>query len=161
MSESKMNQKMTSVAAIEHGTVVDHIEAGQGLRVVEILGLSSLKNRMSIGLNLPSSRLGLKDIIKIQDYILSPRDLGRVAILTPRATLNIIENYSCSKKEPIQLPEVIEEVIGCPNERCITNHESCSTAFTITERGRSILLQCRYCETVFSERLVGGAARNL
>lgn len=140
-----MKEKTLSVAAIGSGTVIDHIPAGEGMRIVRLLQLAGHGNQVTLGLNLPSKTLGSKDLIKVEGREINEEEANRIAVFAPRATLNVIRDFNLYKKFKVELPEKIEKVLDCPNGRCITNHEEMETRFLI---GRGAL-SCFYCEKSF------------
>ncbi|MCC5831521.1 MAG: aspartate carbamoyltransferase regulatory subunit [Chlamydiales bacterium] len=139
-----------SVAAIGEGTVIDHIPAGEGMRIVRLLELAGHRHQVTLGLNLPSKRLGYKDLIKVEGREVTEEEASQIAIFAPHATINIIRGYRIAKKFTVTLPEKVSQVLCCPNERCITNHESTPTRFEVSKRIRSVQLKCYYCEKSFA-----------
>jgi len=133
------------VAVIKNGTVIDHIAAGNAMKIVHLLDLHNHPKRLSIGLNLPSEALGCKDLIKVEDRELSPQEVNKVAILAPDATISIVKDFEIANKFQIELPDVIEGIIHCKNEQCITNSESIIPIFYIHKQRREPLIQCKYC----------------
>lgn len=139
------------VAAIRNGTVIDHIIAGQALKIVRLLKLAQHHKLVTLGLNLPSKTMGYKDIIKVEDWELPSEKANQVvAVLSPKSKISIIQNYEVVKKFQVSLPSLITNIFACPNPKCISNHESAPTTFTITPRHQMILLQCKYCRKTFS-----------
>jgi len=137
------------VAAIKNGTVIDHITAGQALKIIRLLNLPEYEKRVTVGLNLPSRAMGKKDLIKVEGKELAQEDVNRVAIFSPQSTINIIKDYKIIKKFQAEIPEMIEYVIVCPNPKCITNNEKMSSRFhVIVKRGKT-KLKCHYCEKAF------------
>ncbi len=145
-----MKEKTLSVSAIKEGTVIDHIVAGKALKIIRLLKLASEQKRVTVGLNLKSGSIGLKDIIKVENVTLSPAQADQIAIFSPQATVNVIENYKVAKKFHVQLPEAIAAALSCPNSRCITNGEKIPTLFTVEENNSHVTLRCKYCEKLFS-----------
>ncbi len=143
-----MNDKL-SVSAIKHGTVIDHIPQGQALRIMHLLTLLKRKFKIMAGMNLPSKRLGTKDLIKIENYILTDDEANEVVVFAPSATINVIEDFNVINKISTHLPLMMKAVFICPNTTCITQTESIDSAFHITEEGKQIHLTCHYCEKVF------------
>ena len=143
-------RKTLKVPAIENGTVIDHIPAGATLTVVKIL--SELEDLVTIGVNLPSPRIGMKGVVKIANRQLSPQEVAKIALIAPQATLNIIEATEVVRKHRITAPRVVEGIVRCGNPNCITNHESVTTRFTVStapnDRQR---LCCHYCERVYDQ----------
>jgi aspartate carbamoyltransferase regulatory subunit len=135
------------VFAIEEGTVIDHIPSPLALKVLQILNLSK-DGIMSIGLNFPSKKLGQKDLIKIENMYLKEEETNKIALIAPTATINIIKHHKLAEKRKIKLPDVIIDIMKCPNPICITNHETMHTQFTISENS-PISGRCYYCEREF------------
>lgn len=147
----KTDNTTLSVAAIKNGTVIDHITAGHALRIVRLLNLSGQGNTVTVGLNLPSRQLTQKDLIKVENRELTPNEANEIAILSPHATINIIKNYTVTKKFSVTLPGMIEGVIVCPNPACITNHEKMPTKFRVEANKKMVQVRCQYCEKSFRE----------
>lgn len=134
--------KKMAVAALENGTVIDHLPCGTVYKAVRILGLENTRNSVTIGDNLASKRLGLKGIIKVADIELDEAALNRIAVIAPKAVVNTIRNYEVVAKKTVELPDVLVGVVRCSNPKCITNNEPMATRFDV-ENGQS--LRCHYC----------------
>ena len=145
-----MKEKLI-VRKIENGSVIDHITAFNGLKVVNILNLDH-DDTIVVLINVPSKKLTRKDIVKIENKRLSEREVNKIALVAQNATLNIIENGSVIEKNRVILPEVLEGIIKCPNKNCITNtNEPMMTKF-FTEKKDPVRLRCSYCERVFNSK---------
>lgn len=104
-----MSDKELRVSKIKDGTVIDHINGGYALDVVKILGITGRESRvMTIAINVPSKRLKTKDIVKIEGRALNSREVNRIALVAPHATINIIRDYAVVEKLEVKLPEVID-----------------------------------------------------
>ncbi len=145
MSEIKTT---VSVAAIQNGTVIDHIPCGQAFRLIQLLGLQDKHNKLTIGLNLPSRQLGLKDLLKIENHYLADAEASKITILAPQATINIIRQFVV-EKITAALPTNISDVFICPNTACITHVEPVETIFSVAQHGKQVTLTCQYCEKSF------------
>lgn len=143
-----MPEKEFIVRKIENGTVIDHIAAGNGLKVAKILGLDSSGNCYVVLANVPSRKLGRKDIVKIEDKELTKKEIEKVSLVTQNATINIIRNSEVAEKRQIEIPEIFEGIMRCPNTNCITNHENAATRFSV-EIKHPPKIRCYYCERVF------------
>jgi aspartate carbamoyltransferase regulatory subunit len=141
--------KTLSVSAIKHGTVIDHIRSGQALRIMRLLSVLEDKNKVTLGLNLPSQLLGVKDLIKIETRVLTPDEANEIMIFAPEATINIIHDFEVLQKLNTRLPITIASVFTCPNPVCTTLHEPVESFFHIQEHGKHIKLICHYCEKTF------------
>jgi aspartate carbamoyltransferase regulatory subunit len=144
-------KKTLSVAAIENGTVIDHIRAGNAIKIIRILDLAGDDRQVTVGLNLTSKSRGIKDIIKASGRDLTKKEAESIAILAPEATVNIIKNFDVTLKFPIDIPERVENIIVCPNPMCITNHESMTTIFGIIKKNEHLTLKCHYCERRYEQ----------
>lgn len=152
-----MNKNL-SVSAIKDGTVIDHIPAGQALRILRLLNLTASKDKVTLGLNLPSKQLTFKDLLKIENRVLTDTEANEVAVFAPEVTINIIENFAVSKKIATQLPEIIVGAFICPNPVCITHVEPIQSFFYIEEHSKGIKLRCQYCEKQFDRDVVKARA---
>lgn len=140
-----MGKKELQVAAIENGTVIDHIPADKTYQVVRLLKLERLKEPVTIGYNLPSSKLGRKGIIKIADKYFSDEEINRLSVIAPNIVLNIIRDYEVVEKRTVETPDELRGIIKCNNPKCITNNEPMKTYFTVIDKNRGIV-KCHYCD---------------
>ena len=141
--------KTRSVSAIENGVVIDHIPAGQSLKIMRLLHVVNSKQRVTLGLNLRSTSLKLKDLIKIENRLLTPQEIDHVAIFAPGATISRIENFKVSMKIHCELPKTIRDVLICPNLNCINHIESKGGYFKLESSSNQVKLRCFYCEKQF------------
>lgn len=142
-----MKDKKLEVSAIKDGTVIDHIPAEKLFRVVNILNLNDLEGTITFGTNFRSDRLGKKAIIKLSDVFFKDRDINRIALVAPQAKLNIIKDFKVVEKKIVEVPDEMEGIVKCVNPKCITNHESVLTKFTVVDKA-NIQLRCSYCEKI-------------
>ena len=142
------------VEAIKNGTVIDHIPAHVGIKVLKLFNMDNSNQRVTIGLNLPSSALGAKDLIKIENVFINEDQANQLALYAPKATVNQIENYEVVKKLNVSLPDFISAVFKCPNTNCISHGEPVSSGFKVLTKKADIQLKCKYCEKVFSREIV-------
>ncbi len=138
-----------SVSAIKNGTVIDHIVSGQALRIIYLLNLQKSSHQITIGLNLPSKSLGKKDLIKIENRVLTEAEANEIVIFAPVATINVIRNFKVVDKIKTHLPSVTYGVFACPNRLCITQTEPIKSCHYIHEQGKKIKLVCHFCEKEF------------
>ena len=139
-------EKELKVAALRNGTVIDHLPSNQVFGVVSILQLENCKNQITIGNNLDSKRMGTKGIVKISDRFLKEDEVNKIALIVPKAKINIIRNYEVVEKYTLTLPEEIRDVVRCMNPKCITNNEPVGTRFRVITDSERVLLKCHYCE---------------
>ena len=134
-----------NIDSIKNGIVIDHISAGKGMKIYELLNLDNLEASVALIRNVGSSKTGKKDIIKIDgDFVLDTQILGYV---DPGVTVNIIENGVIIEKKSIELPQRLTNVIKCKNPRCISGTEQeLDHVFTLADKEKRIY-RCLYCET--------------
>jgi aspartate carbamoyltransferase regulatory subunit len=144
------NQKLR-VSKIRYGTVIDHIAGGQALNVLAILGIDGTEGEpISIVMNVPSDRLGTKDIIKVEGRELSEDEVDALSLIAPAASINIIRDYDVVEKHRVSRPEEVVGVLECPNQHCIsTENEPIESEFEVLEDG----VRCVYCDTIIREDL--------
>ncbi|WP_202304151.1 aspartate carbamoyltransferase regulatory subunit [Dryocola clanedunensis] len=142
------------VEAIKRGTVIDHIPAQIGFKLLTLFQLTETDQRITIGLNLPSREQGRKDLIKIENTFLTDEQVDQLAMYAPHATVNRIEEYEVVGKSKPKLPESIEKVLVCPNTNCISRSEPVHSSFAVRKRGEDISLKCKYCEKEFAHHVV-------
>ena len=142
----KPDMKMElKISAIDEGTVIDHIPTDATFKVVEILDLENHKEVVSIATNLQSKSIGKKGIVKVAGKSLTQDEVNKIAIVAPDATVNIIKNYGVKEKIKVKTPDVIDNVVKCPNPVCITNSEQVSTKFYVVKKD-PLKIKCHYCE---------------
>ena len=143
-----MSRKELVVSALENGTVLDHIPAENIYKALDILNLKGIESQITIGTNLTSRIYGKKGIIKIADKFFEDEDLNKLALIAPKATVNIIRDFKVVEKKKIVMPEVIVGIAKCKNPKCVTNHQPVKTKFKTIDKGNEIALLCRYCEKI-------------
>lgn len=142
------------VRKIREGTVIDHIPAGRALDVLKILGLTGEEGyTVAIVMNVPSSKLGKKDIVKVEGRFLSPEEVDEIALIAPTATINIVRDYAVTLKRRVEVPSVVEGLLKCPNPNCITNapREPLKPRFELASK-LPLRLKCSYCGDELSEK---------
>ncbi|HDD31507.1 MAG TPA: aspartate carbamoyltransferase regulatory subunit [Thermococcus litoralis] len=144
--------KELKVSAINKGTVIDHIPAGRGLKVLEILNLSE-DSTILVAINVRSRKLGRKDIIKVEGKILNEEEVNKIALIAPTATVNIIENWEVTEKRKVEIPDEIIGIIECANPNCITHYEKVKPKFKVVSK-KPLKLKCHYCERTMEEDIV-------
>ena len=138
------DKKELAVAALENGTVIDHIPSKTLFKVVKLLGLENVDTHLTIGNNLPSKRMGSKGIIKIADVTIPEDVINRIAIIAPGAKVNIIRDFEVVAKRPVELADTLIGVVKCSNPKCITNNEPMRTRFEVVDRD-NVTIRCHYC----------------
>ena len=143
-----MSRKELVVSALENGTVLDHIPAENIYKALDILNLKGIESQITIGTNLTSRIYGKKGIIKIADKFFEDEELNKLALIAPKATVNIIRDFKVVEKKKIVMPEVIIGIAKCKNPKCVTNHQPIKTKFKTIDKGNEIALLCSYCEKI-------------
>ncbi|RJX50136.1 aspartate carbamoyltransferase regulatory subunit [Halonotius pteroides] len=146
-----MSDRELRVSKIRNGTVIDHVSGGQALNVLSILGIDgSAGLGVSVVMNVPSDRLGLKDVVKVEDRELSQSEVDVISLIAPEATINIIREFDVVEKNRVDRPETVIGLLSCPNRNCITNaNEPVETKFDVVDEG----VRCAYCGTIIREEL--------
>ena len=144
-----MQESDLLVRRIKDGTVIDHIDQGKGLKVLEALEIDGKAgNVITIALNVPSSKSKKKDIIKVENRFLEDADTNKLAVIAPKSTINIIKNYKLVEKRRVSLPNEIEQIFRCSNPDCITNsNEYIESIMDVMDKS-GLVLKCRYCSRV-------------
>lgn len=134
-----------NIDSITNGFVIDHITAGRGMKLYDLLGLDNLECSVAIIKNVSSKKMGKKDIIKIDADIAI--DIDVIGYVDPGTTVNIIKNCELVEKRTIELPQMLTNVIKCKNPRCITSTEQeINHVFKLTDKENGVY-RCIYCET--------------
>ena len=140
-----MNKKERLVAAIENGTVIDHIPAEKTYQVALLLGLFNLTTPVTIGNNYLSKKIGKKGIIKVSDKFFTDEEISRLSVVAPKIVLNIIRDYEAVEKKTVDTPDELRNIVKCNNPKCITNNEPMQTIFNVVDKDSGIL-KCHYCD---------------
>ena len=134
-----------NVDSIKNGIVLDHIKAGRGMQIYHHLNLKDLDCPVAIIKNVPSKKLGKKDIIKIDADI--EIDLDILGYIDPEITVNVIQDSKLVEKKHLKMPEQIVGILRCKNPRCITSIEQeLPHVFKLSNKNSGIY-RCIYCET--------------
>ena len=140
-----MNKKERLVAAIENGTVIDHIPAEKTYQVALLLGLFNLTTPVTIGNNYLSKKISKKGIIKVSDKFFTDEEISRLSVVAPKIVLNIIRDYEVVEKKTVDTPHELRNIVKCNNPKCITNNEPMQTIFNVVDKDSGIL-KCHYCD---------------
>ncbi len=141
-----VSDREVRVSKIKDGTVIDHISAGYALDVAKILGITGHEKQViTIAINVPSKLMHVKDLVKIEGRALSRQEVNRIALVAPRATINIIRDYIVVEKQEVQLPKTIEDIVKCVNPACVSNaNEPVAAKFHLLSE-EPLMLKCHYC----------------
>ena len=144
-----MEQSDLLVRRIRDGTVIDHINEGKGLKVLEALGIDGTSgNVITIALNMPSGKLNKKDMIKVEGRFLEDDDTNKLAVIAPASTVNIIKDYKLVEKRRVALPNEIDRIFRCSNPDCISNStERMDSIMDVIDK-EHLVLKCRYCNRI-------------
>ena len=139
-------KKELKVPRIKNGTVIDHITAGNAVKVLHILGIPNASSSIvSVAMNV-KSKLGRKDIVKVENRELDPNEVNKIALIAPKATINFIRDYEVAKKHKVQLPDEIIGIVSCSNPTCVSNaKEPVKSRFKIISKDPP-QIKCYYCE---------------
>ena len=142
-----MSNKKTEllVAALENGTVIDHIPSELVFTIAQLLELEKLSSSVTIGYNLNSNKIGKKGVIKVADKFFSDEEISRLSVVAPNVVLNIIRNFDVVEKKEVIIPDELHGIVRCGNPKCITNNEPMSSYFHVVDKEAGTL-KCHYCE---------------
>ncbi len=137
------------ISPIHNGTVIDHITGGEALNVLKIIGITGATTEsISVATNVKSSKIGKKDIVKIENRELCKEEVDRIALIAPHATISIIRNFDVYEKKGVMIPDLLVGVVRCPNPGCISNtNEPVPSKFDVMQKG----LHCLYCEWMITD----------
>ncbi len=135
------------VTPIKNGTVIDHIPAGLALKVLKILGIGdSVASTVTVAMHVSSQAMGWKDIVKVEDRELGAREIDKIALIAPTATVNVIRNYNVAEKRQLTLPDRAVGILRCANPNCISNlREPIESSFVVRSKS-PLRVVCKYCD---------------
>ena len=142
-----MMTEMRRVTAIRNGTVVDHIPAGHALQVIQMLRINMTRTTpVSLVMNVPSDKLGRKDVLKVEDRELNQEELDRLALIAPTASIAIIRNHAVAEKLKVELADDLINIASCSFSNCITKNarEPLPQRLRVISRD-PLEVRCYYC----------------
>ena len=139
---------MLNIDKIKNGIVIDHIKAGQGIKIFNWLGLDKATYTVAFVINANSSKIGKKDVIKIDNDITINFDV--LGLIDPNITVSIIKDEDIVEKRKLKLPEKVENVLKCKNPRCITSTEKYIPHVFHLENQELQTYRCEYCDEIRS-----------
>jgi len=141
-----MEQSELMVRRIKEGTVIDHIDEGKGLQVLNALRIYGKDGSLiTIALNVPSGKFKKKDIIKVENKFLKDDDTNKIAVIASKATINMIKDYKLVEKRRVSLPNEIDKIFRCSNPDCVTNSsEHIESIMDVIDKEVTVI-KCRYC----------------
>ncbi len=146
-------QKQLLVAAIENGTVIDHIPAEKTFQVVSLLELNKLDSVVTIGQNYVSEKVGKKGLIKVSNKFFTDEEISRLSVVAPKVVLSIIKGYNVVEKKTVETPDELKGIIRCNNPKCVTNNEPMQTVFRVVNKQLGTV-RCHYCDKEQDIKLV-------
>ena len=146
-------KKTLRVSKIKDGTVIDHITGGHALDVIKILGITGRVNEVvTVAMNVPSKTVDVKDMVKIEGRELKSEEVDKIALLAPRATINIIRNYKVAEKQRVKLPNILRGIVKCANPACISNSKEPVQPTFYVDSGEPLRLRCHYCGYIMEKQ---------
>jgi aspartate carbamoyltransferase regulatory subunit len=138
--------KPMKIPRIKNGTVIDHITAGNAIKVLHILNIPQQQGSIvSVAINV-KSHMGKKDIVKIENREIAHQEVDKIALIAPKATINIIRDYDVKEKHKVKLPNELIGIATCSNPTCISNGgEPVQSRFIVVDKEKP-RIRCYYCE---------------
>jgi aspartate carbamoyltransferase regulatory subunit len=142
------DEKTLKINKIEDGIVIDHISPGVALEVLSVLKITGKdKLIVSVLMNVPSQKDGTKDIVKVEIRRLAKKELDLISLVSPDATINIIEKFQIKEKFSVKVPKEISGIIKCSNQNCVTNtKEPVESRFKTEKESDTYNFRCHFCE---------------
>ena len=138
-----------NIDTIKNGYVIDHITAGNAIKIYRLLDLENIGCQVALITNAKSKKTGTKDLLKIGKLI--DINLDKIAFIDPNVTINIVKNDKIIEKKKIEIPEKLINVCYCNNPRCITSTErNLNQIFNLTNKDKK-LYRCNYCEALLEK----------
>ncbi|MEG0378977.1 MAG: aspartate carbamoyltransferase regulatory subunit [Eubacterium sp.] len=143
---------MINVSKLKKGIIIDHIEAGHGFEIYKELRLNEIDDVVVMLKNIPSNKMGKKDLIKIETDM--PLDMDVLGLIDPNVTINFVNNGELVEKVQLSLPEKVSGIMSCKNPRCITQYEDVGDINFYLVNEDKKLYRCEYCDsyTTFIEK---------
>jgi len=146
---AKSPERTFKVFRIQNGIVIDHVPHWSAFKVLDILGLRGTDSLVTVGFGMASDKMGRKDLVKVENGELTVKDINKIALVAPQASINRIQDSVIVEKFKVRLPDQIRGLVRCCNPGCITQEEPAPTRFTTLER-EPVRLRCHYCLQVTS-----------
>ncbi len=133
-----------NVSSLTNGVVIDHITQGHGYKIFQQLGLDKIEATVVLIRNVPSKKMGFKDLIKVETT--EELNMDVLGLIDPGITVNYIRNGEKVRKVKLELPQKVTGILTCKNPRCITNQEKIKDIhFTLADPVRK-QYACEYCD---------------
>jgi len=138
--------KELKITPIKDGSVIDHITPGMSLKVLHVLKIPcSTTSVVSVAMNVQGKH-GKKDIVKVENRELDRSEVDKIALIAPKATINIIRNYDVVAKHHVEIPDEVIGIVKCSNPTCVSNsNEPVKSRFIVTNKD-PVVIRCYYCE---------------
>lgn len=138
--------KPMKIPRIKNGTVIDHITAANAIKVLRILDIPQQQgSTVSVAINV-KSKMGKKDIVKVENREIAHTEVDKIALIAPKATINIIRKYEVKEKHKVKLPNELIGIAKCSNPTCISNREEpVQSRFIVLDKDKP-RIRCYYCE---------------
>jgi aspartate carbamoyltransferase regulatory subunit len=139
---------MINVSKLKKGIVIDHIEAGHGFKIFRELHLDEVDDVVVLLKNIPSKKMGRKDLIKIETDV--KLDITVLGLVDPNVTVNYVKDGELVRKAKIKLPKKVVGILQCKNPRCITHYEKVKDISFYLVNPEKKEYRCEYCDTITS-----------
>ena len=139
------NKNQLVVAAIENGTVIDHIPAEKDLSGSQPPAIRENGDTCHHRLQPPSKKIGKKGIIKVANKFFTDEEINRLSVVAPNIGLSIIKDYEIVEKKTVKTPDTLKGIVKCNNPKCITNNEPMATVFHTVDAALGVI-RCHYCD---------------
>ncbi len=144
----KKLEKGLYIKPIDRGTTIDHLSPNSALKVLRIVGMGEAA--VTVAIRVPSHKMGVKDLVFVENKFLSDEEIAKVALVARNATVNLIKKGEVFRKVKLGLPERAVGILECINPKCITNKEKdIQTVFEISKD--PVEAKCLYCEKTMNE----------
>jgi aspartate carbamoyltransferase regulatory subunit len=153
MDVTAKNEKQLIVAKIDNGIVIDHITPpGWSFYALKVLKIDeSFPHSVYLAINVPSKKLGRKDLIKIRNVKIDDLDLNKLGLVIAHSNIVAIKDYNVVEKQKIRAPDEIKGTIRCPGHHCITNlREDVQPEYSVIDKNHPVQLRCIYCDKIFN-----------
>ena len=135
---------MINVSKLKEGIVIDHIRADHGYKIFLQLGLDQLDGVVVLMRNVESTKMGRKDLIKIETNMVLNLDV--LGLIDPDVTISYVKEGVCVKKIKLLPPETVTGILTCKNPRCISNQEHIKDIRFHLVDAKKNQYACEYCD---------------
>lgn len=136
---------MLNVSKLKKGIVIDHIHAGKGYSIYKELHLNEIEVPVVLMKGVPSEKMGIKDMIKIETDL--DLDMDVLGLIDPDVTINFVSDGILVEKKRLKLPEKVTGILKCKNPRCISHYEDVGDiSFYLVNEDEKIY-RCEYCDS--------------